>query len=182
MSRSNPAAGSSWHEEIPMSDSDRHQQPSSASDHHEAGAPKPLAGILETSLYATDLTAMRHFYAEVLGLAVIVAVPGRHVFFRCGEGVLLIFNPDATATPDSDGPDTVPPHGARGPGHVAFAVHEDELPVWRHRLQARGVTIEAEIVWPRGGHSLYFRDPAGNSLELASPRLWNVAATGKSEP
>jgi hypothetical protein len=27
-------------------------------------------------------------------------------------------------------------------------------------------------LWPRGGMSLYVRDPAGNCVELASPRLW----------
>ena len=35
-----------------------------------------------------------------------------------------------------------------------------------------GVPIEAEIAWPQGGHSLYVRDPASNSVELATPSIW----------
>jgi catechol 2,3-dioxygenase-like lactoylglutathione lyase family enzyme len=57
---------------------------------------------------------------------------------------------------------------------VAFAVAEAELPAWRERLGAAGVEVEAEIEWPRGGRSLYVRDPAGNSVELATPRIWGL--------
>jgi catechol 2,3-dioxygenase-like lactoylglutathione lyase family enzyme len=93
------------------------------------------------------------------------------VFFRCGAGVFLVFHPEATATPG--GP--TPPHGARGPGHLAFAVPEAELPAWRERLAAHAVALETEVAWPRGGRSLYFRDPAGNSVELATPAVWGLA-------
>ena len=68
----------------------------------------------------------------------------------------------------------MPAHGAVGPGHAAFAVDEAELPAWRARLRAHGVAVEAEIAWPRGGRSLYVRDPAGNSIELAPPRIWGL--------
>jgi predicted enzyme related to lactoylglutathione lyase len=36
------------------------------------------------------------------------------------------------------------------------------------------VAIEKIVDWPGGGRSLYFRDPAGNSLELATPRIWGI--------
>lgn len=143
---------------------------------------KPPDGILETSLYASDLDAARYFYAGVLGLPVITAEAGRHVFFRCGEGVLLIFEPGTTVSPGRAGPTDVPAHGAFGPGHVAFSVRESELPAWREHLEANGVPVEAEIDWPRGGRSLYFRDPAGNSLELASPRLWGFSEAKEKGP
>ena len=65
--------------------------------------------------------------------------------------------------------------GATGPGHVAFAIPDAEIPEWRARLDAAGVAIESEVDWPRGGRSLYVRDPAGNCVELASPRLWGFA-------
>lgn len=99
-------------------------------------------------------------------------VPGRHVFFRVGAGVLLIFDPRATETAHPDARLPVPPHGARGPGHLCFAATRAEIDDWRARLTAAGVAIEAEFDWPNGARSLYFRDPAGNSLELAEPRLW----------
>jgi catechol 2,3-dioxygenase-like lactoylglutathione lyase family enzyme len=132
-------------------------------------------GILETALYVRDLATAERFYTTVLRLDVIARAPGRHVFFRCGGGVLLVFNPDRTEAEETlVGGVSVPRHGARGPGHMAFAVREAEVEPWRARLQAAGVAIESEIRWPGGGHSLYFRDPAGNSVELATPRLWGL--------
>jgi hypothetical protein len=41
------------------------------------------------------------------------------------------------------------------------------------------VAIEHEATWPRGGRSFYFRDPAGNSLELATPRIWGLPEVGE---
>ena len=135
-----------------------------------------LRGILETALYVDDLDAAQDFYHEVLALEVISRDRDRHVFFRCGAGVLLIFNPAVTANePATVSGASVPPHGSTGAGHMAFRVREDELPAWRARLERASVKIESEIAWPRGGRSIYFRDPAGNSIELASPKLWGLA-------
>ena len=135
-----------------------------------------LTGVLETCLYARDLDAAARFYADVLGLPEIARAEGRHVFFRCGAGMLLLFHPDVTgSTPGAVGGVPVPAHGAVGPGHVAFAVADASLAEWRERLLARGVAIEAEIAWPRGGRSLYVRDPAGNSVELAPRGIWGIA-------
>jgi catechol 2,3-dioxygenase-like lactoylglutathione lyase family enzyme len=125
--------------------------------------------ILETALYVDDLEAAERFYTSVLGLRMVGRVAERHVFFRCGARVLLLFRPESTAAGGS-----VPGHGAHGPGHVAFAVVEAELEDWRAHLSERGVAIEMEYAWPRGGHSIYFRDPAGNSLELATPSVWGI--------
>jgi catechol 2,3-dioxygenase-like lactoylglutathione lyase family enzyme len=134
-----------------------------------------VRGVLETCLYAEDLDAAERFYADVIGLEPFARVERRHVFFRCGAGVFLVFNPETTAhTPGAVGGVGVPAHGARGAGHVAFAVPEAELDAWRARLTVRGVPVEAEIHWPRGGRSLYVRDPAGNSVELATPAIWNL--------
>jgi catechol 2,3-dioxygenase-like lactoylglutathione lyase family enzyme len=84
--------------------------------------------------------------------------------------MLLLFNP--LVSRESDG--HFPSHGAFGAGHVAFAVRQAELPAWTLWLEQRGVAIEKVIDWPGGGRSLYFRDPAGNSLELATPRIWDI--------
>lgn len=123
--------------------------------------------VLETCLYAEDLGAAADFYQGVLGLTISSRVDGRHVFFRVGDAMLLIFQPQATATSTE-----VPPHGAHGPGHVAFAATPPEIEEWRRRLQELGIPVEAEVDWPRGGHSLYLRDPAGNSIEFATPDIW----------
>jgi catechol 2,3-dioxygenase-like lactoylglutathione lyase family enzyme len=129
----------------------------------------PIDRVLETILYVDDLAAAERFYGELLGLELDSRKDGLFVFFRCGPGMLLLFEPDAAATGRA-----VPAHGAHGPGHACFAVAEDALPAWRSRLIAAGVAIEQEVKWPRGGRSFYFRDPAGNSLELATPRIWGL--------
>ncbi|HEX6049365.1 MAG TPA: VOC family protein [Gemmatimonadaceae bacterium] len=134
---------------------------------------RPIDRVLEACLYAHDLEAAERFYAQVLGLERYSSVPGRHVFFRCGDGMFLVFNAERTRSEASVVAGAiVPTHGATGPGHVAFAIPDAEIPAWRTRLEQAGITIESEVMWPRGGRSLYFRDPAGNCVELASPTLW----------
>lgn len=133
-------------------------------------------GILETAIYAADLEAAERFYSDVLGLAVFSREPGRHVFFRSGAGMFLVFNPNATTTGETRiGGVAVPRHGATGPGHMAFRIRESDLPAWRQHLSQNAILLDAEIAWPNGGKSLYFRDPAGNSIELATARLWGLA-------
>ena len=127
-----------------------------------------LGSVLETCLYAEDLESAEQFYTTVLGLKAFSKQDGRHIFFWHAGGVFFLFNPKLTAI---DG-GLVPIHGASGPGHVAFTVSEATLPAWREHLAALNVAIETEVSWPRGGHSIYFRDPAGNSLELATADLW----------
>lgn len=136
--------------------------------------------ILEACLYAGDLDAAERFYASVLGMEVIARVDGRHVFFRCGGRVFLVFNPERTREGGA-----IPGHAAEGAGHVCFAMRAHEVEEWRAHLQAHGVEIETDYTWPGGGRSLYFRDPAGNSLELGTPAIWRIpdhAVFGQTEP
>ena len=132
--------------------------------------------VLESSLYCADLDAAERFYRDVLGLDVVTRQLGRHVFLRCGNGMVLLFNPDATADSavPTGGPSRVP-HGAYGPGHLAFRLPEQDIERWQTHLSTSGVPIEAEVRWPQGGYSLYLRDPAGNSIELATAALWGFA-------
>lgn len=132
-----------------------------------------IASVLETVLYAADLEAAETFYRDVLGLSVYGKVPGRHVFFKLGNQMLLIFNPRVTVEPPKASARLpVPPHGATGEGHVCFAATATEIDVWKAKLQDQGIEIEADFEWPSGGRSIYFRDPAGNCLEFAEPRIW----------
>ncbi|MBD9528274.1 VOC family protein [Paracoccus sp. PAR01] len=137
--------------------------------------PPSLIGTLETALYARDLDRASVFWTEVMGLPRIGYQPDRHAFFQCGEQILLVFNPDATRRPPAAGsPVPVPPHGAEGEGHFCIGVEDAQMDAWRQHLQAAGIRIEADFVWPQGGRSIYFRDPAGNSIELAEPRIWSL--------
>jgi catechol 2,3-dioxygenase-like lactoylglutathione lyase family enzyme len=126
--------------------------------------------ILETCLYVDDLARAERFYTDVLGLALESRQDGRHAFFHCGGQMLLLFNPLASR----ESSDQFPSHGSFGAGHVAFGVRETELPAWQGWLTSHDVKIEKTIDWPGGGRSLYFRDPAGNSLELATPKIWGI--------
>ena len=123
--------------------------------------------IFETVIYASDLVAAERFYTDVLGLEKYSGF-GVAVSFRLDRGVLLIFDPDQAILPNRG----VPSHGPHGPGHLAFAARSDELDAWREHLRAHSVEIEMEVHWEQGGTSIYFRDPGGNSIELAPPTLW----------
>lgn len=127
-----------------------------------------LDHIFETALYAEDLEVARDFYEKLLDTPAFANSPGRHVFFKLKYGMLLLFDPKVTQDPHAE----LPPHGCMGRGHIAFRVDEAELPHWRDRLAALGVSIEKEWIWPNGAPSVYFRDPAGNLLELTVARLW----------
>jgi len=123
--------------------------------------------IFESVLYADDFQATVTFYRDVLGLELISAID-LVAAFRCAGGVLLIFDPKLSAAAGRD----IPSHGKSGAGHLAFAATDDEREEWKRRLVAAGVAIEAEVDWKQGGRSLYFRDPAGNSVEFAPLTLW----------
>ncbi len=126
--------------------------------------------IIETAIYVADLDQTESFYRTILGLTVIGKEPGRHVFFQVGASdVLLAFNADATLKGDQR-----TPHGAKGPGHFALGIDADALDTWRQELQENGILIEDQVEWPRGRRSIYFRDPAGNSVELITPGVWGL--------
>jgi len=131
-----------------------------------------LSAVLEAAVYAPDLNAAATFYGDVLGLEPVRRVRDRHIFYRVGPTILLIFNPAETVKPPGNADLPVPPHGATGPGHVCLAAAAEDIDRWRARLATAGHPIEADFRWPNGARSLYFRDPAGNSLEIAEPRLW----------
>ena len=129
-----------------------------------------IKSITETAIYVDDLQVAETFYQTILGLRVMGKEPGRHVFFQAGESsVLLAFRAEATLKGD-----VLPPHGATGPGHFALGIDPESFDAWRKHLQGHGITIEKEVEWPRGGRSLYFRDPAGNAVELVTPGVWGL--------
>ena len=131
---------------------------------------RPIARVLETILYVDDLEAAETFYRDVLGLALYSKKEGIFVFFKGEDGMILLFDPDAASKNTS-----IPAHGAHGPGHVCFAMAEADLESWKDRLNAHNVEIEQDVTWPNGAKSFYFRDPAGNSLELATPKIWGFS-------
>jgi catechol 2,3-dioxygenase-like lactoylglutathione lyase family enzyme len=133
---------------------------------------KPIQCLVETAVYADDLNEAERFYRDVLGLELLGREEGRHVFFRVGDqDVLLVFRPQSTRLGDR-----LPAHGTDGSGHFAMGIAAADHGAWRDRLIEHGVVIEHEEAWPHGGHSLYFRDPADNLVELITPGVWGLAA------
>jgi catechol 2,3-dioxygenase-like lactoylglutathione lyase family enzyme len=132
----------------------------------------PVTRVLETALYVDDLDAAVAFYRDALGLRVMDASP-RLVAMDAGQStVLLLFKRGATIAGLKLPGGWIPPHDGNGPVHLAFAVGSEMLESCVRRLQEHGVEIESRVHWERGGQSVYVRDPAGHSVELATPGTW----------
>ena len=139
----------------------------------QASAMLRLNGILETSLYTDDMSRARAFYEGVLGLEPMFA-DDRLTAYAVDRNVLLLFRKGTTGQLVQLKGGTIPGHGGTGKLHVAFAIARDELESWTERLRSHGIAIEGRNDWSRGGRSVYFRDPDGNLLELATPGLWSM--------
>jgi catechol 2,3-dioxygenase-like lactoylglutathione lyase family enzyme len=128
--------------------------------------------ILETALDCDDLRASAAFYTTLLDVKPMLDSE-RLVAIDAGEGtVLLLFQRGLSAEAVETPGGVIPPHDAGGPGHLAFAIDREQLGGWESRLEALGIAIESRVSWERGGVSVYFRDPDGRSVELATPGLW----------
>ena len=126
-----------------------------------------LTGTIEVAIYVDDVPRAVTFYERVLGLSVLEAdtrltamAAGRQILLVCLRGASVKLAKTA--------------HDAEGSQHVAFSVAGMDLPAWEAHLQANGVEIVETRAWARGGRSLYFRDPDGHLLELASPGVWSI--------
>ena len=127
-----------------------------------------IKGIKETCIYIEDIQLARQFYHEKLGLDIINEVEGKHIFFRAGNAVLLCFNPE-----DSKHKDNPPPHFTYGPQHFAFEVSRKDYEKSKAWIEELGIPIISKITWPGGLESFYFKDPAGNVLEIVPEGVWD---------
>ena len=132
----------------------------------------PVDGLLETSLYARDLGRTAAFYRDLLGFKALVESPRLVAFGVAARHVLLVFQEGLTEDDLVDARGTIPGHDGRGRLHLALSIAANDLDLWRDRLVERAIAIAGEYHWPRGGISLYFRDPDGALVELATPGLW----------
>lgn len=130
--------------------------------------PPAVTGVLETVLYYTDQVRAERFYHEILGFRLVGKEAGRHLFFRAGSSVFLLFDAKATKRPGG----ATPAHGALGSGHTCFVVARQDYQGWKDHLQSRDVEIVREAEWKEGARSFYFHDPDGNVLEIANVDFW----------
>ncbi|HSC45936.1 MAG TPA: VOC family protein [Candidatus Acidoferrum sp.] len=127
-----------------------------------------LNGILESSLYVSDLPRSVRFYQELFGFRVISDFGERGCAMQVAANqVLLLFKKGASRNIQS-------PHDGDGELHIAFAISSDQLAAWEELLSTRGIAIEEKTQWDFGGCSLYFRDPDRHLIELATPGVWSI--------
>jgi catechol-2,3-dioxygenase len=127
--------------------------------------------ILETALYCADLAQTADFYQQLLNVTPMLS-GDRLVALDAGHGtVLLLFQHGNSVALETQG-GLVPGHDGSGPVHIAFAIERAQLAAWESRLAHLGIEIESRVQWESGGTSLYFRDPEGRSVELATPGIW----------
>jgi catechol 2,3-dioxygenase-like lactoylglutathione lyase family enzyme len=133
-----------------------------------------INGVKETCLHVDNMARAREFYEGVMGFEVMAADARFCAYDAGGQSVLLLFlrggSVDGVILPGG----VIPPHDGSGRLHVGFAIGRGELPEWEAHLTANGVTIESTVDWPRGGRSLYFRDPDGHLLEVLTPGVWAI--------
>jgi catechol 2,3-dioxygenase-like lactoylglutathione lyase family enzyme len=128
--------------------------------------------ILETAIYVADLAKSRYFYQRLFDFTMFLQDDRMIALGTPGRQVLLLFRIGSTEHPAPTPFGTIPPHGATGPQHIAFGIPREQIDDWTERLADQGVAIESRLEWPSGSIALYFRDPDGHSLELATPGLW----------
>lgn len=131
-----------------------------------------VSQVLETSLYVDDLDRSRTFYERMFGFTIIFQDRRMCAMEVPGEQVLLLFRHGMTDRPEPAPDGMIPPHHGRGALHLAFAIPLRELAAWEEHLAHHDVAVESRLSWKAGGTSLYFRDPDGHSLEVATPGLW----------
>lgn len=131
-----------------------------------------IDGVLETALYVDDMARAARFYDQVLGLPRLLSTSRLTVFDAGAGSVLLLFAKGMTEADSQTQGGVVPGHYGSGRLHFALAIAEEAYDPWRAYLVAQGVTIRSEVAWPRGARSLYFDDPDGHVVELATPGLW----------
>jgi catechol 2,3-dioxygenase-like lactoylglutathione lyase family enzyme len=131
--------------------------------------------ILETSLDVSDVARSREFYERVFGFRLIFAgEPRLNALSVNDEQVLLLFAKGQTEADVQVPGGVIPGHGTEGSTHIAFAIETEEVKEWERHLLAKGVTLESKVDMPMGGCSLYFRDPDGHLIELATPGTWPI--------
>jgi catechol 2,3-dioxygenase-like lactoylglutathione lyase family enzyme len=133
-----------------------------------------ITGVLETALYVDDLDRASRFYEELFGLTRIEGDQRFRAYGVAGRSVLLLFKRGASNCVTQLPFGALGPHDGTGPLHMAFAMPAEDLAEWERILATHDIAIESRVKWPRGGTSLYFRDPDQNLVELATPGIWSI--------
>ncbi len=136
---------------------------------------KPVVeAVLETGLYVEDMRRATEFYDRLFGFPHMFADDRLCAYNVAGRSVLLLLRKKGSLEPMQRPGGILPPHDGEGQQHMAFSITADAWDGWMSRLAETGVAVESVVNWEAGGRSVYFRDPDGNLLELATPGIWPI--------
>ena len=129
-------------------------------------------GVHHITLIGADRQSSIDFWEGVLGMPFIFDQPNLddpnegHLYFDPGDGRLITVFTNENRAPEA----TPVPEAVGGLHHLAFNVSQASFAQIAERLDARGVKHSGPV--DRGFmDSLYFRDPLGLRIELASYRF-----------
>jgi catechol 2,3-dioxygenase-like lactoylglutathione lyase family enzyme len=134
----------------------------------------PVGRVLETSLYVDDVARSMEFYRRLFGFEPLLSDDRFCALNVSNVQVLLLFRKGGTTEPVKMPGGVLPPHDGNGTTHLAFTIPLEAEPAWIAHLAAHQVAVESRVAWPRGGFSLYFRDPDGHLVELVTPGCWAI--------
>ena len=130
---------------------------------------------METCIYSSDLEKMKDFYINALGLEFVSEEKDKHVFLKAGQSILLIFNPNKTLVSNGSNTTQLSAHGAFAPPSIiyfALEIKKENYDNAKHMLNEKNIKIDKEVSWDKGTNSIYFRNPAGNLVEIITPGSW----------
>jgi len=133
-----------------------------------------VTGVLEYGIYADDVPRAAEFYRRVFGFRQLEGDDRFCALDVAGRNIFLIFKKGSTLQPLPLPGGVLPPHDGSGQQHFAFSVPTADLQAWEQRLAENAIEIESRVTWPRGGRSIYFRDPDGHLVELITPGCWAI--------
>lgn len=128
-----------------------------------------VQGMHHITFVGSNRDTTVEFYQDLLGMPLVFEQPNldvpdeNHLYFDMGDGRLLTFFVRPTRRDDP----TPNPQGIGNLHHLAFTVSQATFTQIEERLNARGISNTGPI--DRGFmNSIYFRDPNGQLIEMAS--------------
>jgi catechol 2,3-dioxygenase-like lactoylglutathione lyase family enzyme len=127
---------------------------------NSASAFKAIRAIDYTVIFVRDMTAMRRFYEDIIGLALQRELSPNWLEYQLGGNTLALAWPSLTAS-------DVPTPAGSAALQLAFKVSAADVDACADELVRQGVALVSPPTDQSFGHrTLFFRDPDGNLLEV----------------
>lgn len=119
--------------------------------------PASLGGLRHVALYARNFEASRHFYVDLLGMAVEWQPDPDNIYLSSGCDNLALHR----ASGDE-------PQAPQRLDHIGFIIDDiDAVDVWHAYLKANGIVMKTQPITHRdGARSFYCLDPDGAVVQM----------------